>query len=126
VTLWARLHKAWQAFWAAEEVVFPLDIQLVTENLLPDAMKHRIGHESVATEFVTEDDMNDFDVQQEKARLFLDDYGVDPNKVVVLMDITDDPQTAWGRGFPHQVKIRLLPRNWFYQMVELVGSPRVA
>lgn len=65
----------------------------------------------VSTVFVTEDDMYDSKVVEEKVSCFINQYGMQACKVKVIVMIATNPTSrhAGGFKFPFQVRISVFP-----------------
>lgn len=71
----------------------------------------RFSNTRVATVFVTEEDLNDPERVEYAVNYFLGRYGMQPDKVRVVVMIARNPTDNWGRGFPFKIRISVFPRE---------------
>ena len=64
----------------------------------------------VSTTFVTEDDLTNEETLLRKVRLFIEEYGMNPEKIQVIVAIAVNPTSKWGQGFPYQIRISVFPQ----------------
>lgn len=73
----------------------------------------RYSNTRVSTVFITEDDLDDPRVIEEKVACFLNDYGMRADKIKVVVMIARNPSCKWGRGFPYKIRISAFPRSGY-------------
>ncbi len=65
----------------------------------------------VSTVFITEDDLECYQVIQEKVAIFMEDYGMKKEKIAIYVAIARNPTCKWGQGFPFKMRISIFPKR---------------
>ncbi len=87
------------------------------EGTLPpvrgDELLKAFSNTRVSTVFITEDDMHTPTVVEEKVLSFVQDYGMQPDKIKVVVMVALNPTDSWGKGFPYKVRISVFPKRLY-------------
>ena len=87
------------------------DITVVkNESEIPPRLLSTLSYRTVTREFLTEDEVDNPEILNQKVKDFLDDFGMYPADLKIFVVVVAKPETGWGSGFEYRVKILVFPR----------------